>query len=90
MLAFVCASDEERQGNGVLLDLSKGGCRIGTQVPLTVNDYYRLILRPIAAQPVTVETAVVCWRTNSECGLKFLTVEEHQEELLSQNLVHLR
>jgi c-di-GMP-binding flagellar brake protein YcgR len=90
LLAFRCASHEETEGDAAVLDLSKGGCRITTEVPLALSSYYRLVLQATAGHPVTIETAVVCWRSKSVYGLKFVTVGEDQEELLEQNLLQLR
>jgi hypothetical protein len=90
LLAFVCPRQEEMHGDGALIDVSKGGCRISSKMPLNVSDYYRLILQPVGGQQVTIETAVVCWHSNSVYGFKFITVEQDQEELLHQNLVQLR
>ena len=90
LLGFLSASHEDNQGDGVLLDLSKHGCRITSQVPLTVSQYYRLVLHAVTGCPVTIETAVVCWRAKSVYGLKFITVGEDQEEFLQQSLLRLR
>ena len=90
LLAFRCASHEATEGDGVLLDLSKGGCRITSEVPLALSHYYRLVLQATAGYPITIETAVVCWRSKSMYGLKFITVGGDQEELLEQNLLQLR
>src|SRR6185436_17694850 len=87
LLAFRCASHEETDGDGVLLDLSKGGCRITSEVPLALSHYYRLVLQATTGSPVTIETAVVCWRSKSMYGLKFITVGGDQEELLEQKLL---
>ena len=90
LLAFRCASHEATEGAGVLLDLSKGGCRITSEVPLALSHYYRLVLQATTGSPVTIETAVVCWRSKSMYGLKFITVGGDQEELLEQKLLELR
>jgi hypothetical protein len=90
LLAFLSPNHEESEGDAVLLDVSKAGCRISSEVPLTVSQYYRLILQPIAWQPVTIETAVVCWRSTSVYGLKFITVDQDQEEVLHENLLQLK
>lgn len=90
LLGFLSASHKENQGDGVLLDLSKGGCRITSEIPLSVSQYYRLVLHAITGQPVAIETAVVCWRAKSMYGLRFITVGEAQEELLDQTLLQLR
>ena len=47
LLGFLSANHEEIQGDGVLLDLSKGGCRITSEIPLTVSQYYRLVLQAV-------------------------------------------
>jgi hypothetical protein len=90
LLTFCSPSHEENEGNGDLSDVSKHGCRLTSEVPLTVSQYYRLILHAIGGEPVTIETAVVCWRSKSVYGLKFVTVDEDQEELLEQNLFQLK
>ena len=89
-LLRLSASHEETQAGGVLLDLSKDGCCIASEMLLTVSQYYRLVLVAFTGCPVTIETAVVCWRSKSTYGLKFITVGMDQEELLEQNLLQLR
>ena len=89
-LAFAPSSDVQDEGAGVLLDVSKGGCRITSDVPLMVSHYYRVIIQAISRRPITVETAVVCWGRKSVYGLKFITFDQDQEELLLESLLELK
>ena len=90
VLAFSPSSDEQNKGKGVLLDVSKGGCRLTSDVPLMVSHYYRVIIQAISRRPITVETAVVCWSRKSMYGLKFITFDQDQEELLLESLLELK
>jgi hypothetical protein len=90
LLAFLSPSHEDRNGDGVLLDASKDGCGIASEVPLTVNHYYRLIIQAISGHSVMIETARVCWSQAPAYGLKFVTVDQDQEEFFQQYLFELR
>jgi hypothetical protein len=90
LLAFLSHSHEENEGDGVLLDACKDGCRIASDVPLIVGHYYRLIIQALSGQPVTIETAMVCWSHKLVSGLKFITVDQDQEELVHQYLLELK
>ena len=72
-----------------MLDVSKGGCRVTSDVPLVVSHYYRVIIQAISRHPITIETAVVCWGSKSVFGLKFITFDQDQEELLIESLLQL-
>lgn len=89
-LALSPSSDEQNQGKGVLLDVSKGGCRVSSDVPLIVSHYYRVTIQASSRRPITVETAVVCWGRKSMYGLKFITFDQDQEELLLESLLELK
>ena len=90
ILSFAPSSDEKNEGQGILLDVSRGGCRLISDVPLTVSHYYRVIIRAISRRAITVETAVVCWGRKSMYGLKFITFDQNQEELLLESLLELK
>jgi hypothetical protein len=90
LLAFFPPSHEESEGHGLLLDVSKGGCRVTSDVPLIVSHYYRVIIQAISRQQITIETAVVCWGCKSVYGLKFITFDQDQEELLLESLLQLK
>jgi hypothetical protein len=65
-------------GAGTVWNLSAGGCRVDSDVPLPKGARLKLfVMLPDGAQPVVVEQAVVCWSRGREVGLstRHLTVQ---------------
>lgn len=81
--------DEHTEGEGTLVDLSLGGCRLSSDVPLTIGERHHLILQVSKKScPIIVETAVAQWIHEHTHGLKFTSMqpihESHLRELLSE------
>ncbi len=75
------SSATKREGTGVMLDLSSGGCRI--ESPVTVEPGVLLELRiyaPDVEWPLMIEAASVQWVSGQTFGLAFfrITVTEQQ------------
>ncbi len=63
------------QAKGTLWNLSLGGCRISTTVPLPVGSPVALIiLFPEPVGPVLIKTASVCWTRSDDYGLRLVTL----------------
>jgi len=79
--------ETESEGEATLLDLSVGGCRIQSDIALTLGKEYSLILQLSRDnRPIRVETAVVRWLKDGTYGLKFMVLHS-QEEIRIKELI---
>ena len=84
-------SEEHAEGEGALIDLSLGGCRLLSDVLLEIGGQYNLILQVTKkSPPIIVESAVVRWTQENTCGLKFISVQSVHESYLQQLLRDIR
>jgi c-di-GMP-binding flagellar brake protein YcgR len=83
--------EEHTEGEGTLVDLSLGGCRLLSDIPLKTGEQYHLILQvPKKSQPIIVEAAVVRWTQESTHGLKFTSLQSIHESYLRELLLEMR
>jgi hypothetical protein len=76
----------ERDGTGVLYDVSVKGCRIVSRTPLRVGHALSLLIYQGAGRsPITIATAEVRWAVALQCGIVFrsLDAEEPIRELIA-------
>jgi c-di-GMP-binding flagellar brake protein YcgR len=79
------------EGEGALIDLSLGGCRLHSDIPLEITGRYHLILQVSKKpRPIIVETAVVRWTQENAYGLKFTSMQSIHESHLRELLLDLR
>ena len=73
------------EGDGMVVDLSHGGCRIATlvQVPTGTNLVVQLML-PDDLLPITVKSSIVRWSRGHEFGMQFLELREEDRARLSR------
>lgn len=82
---------DDVEGEGALLDLSLGGCRLISETPLALGREYHLILQISVKQPpIPVEAAVVRWVEDNTYGLKFTSIDTHDESQLRDLLIEIR
>lgn len=82
---------EAFEGDGTILNLSAGGCKILSENPVVVGPPYRLIIQlPSFPNPITIEAAIVRWISNRMFGFKFDSIQQDQEEHLHEVLHQLR
>jgi c-di-GMP-binding flagellar brake protein YcgR len=82
---------ENTEGEGTLIDLSLGGCRLTSDVPLEIGEQYRLILQVSSdRRPIPVEAAVVRWTQDKTYGLKFTALQSDDESRLQELLLEIR
>jgi len=82
---------EDVEGEGALLDLSLGGCRLLSDTPLALGREYHLILQISAERPpIPVEAAVVRWTEDNTYGVKFTSIDTHDESQLRDLLIEIR
>ena len=70
-------------GNGEIVNLSSGGCRLKGDQSLKESAYLRLLLyAPNDPAPIKVELAIVRWVSGNEFGIEFIRVHaDHQSRL---------
>lgn len=79
------------EGEGAIIDLSFGGCRLRCGTPLTVGQEYHLILQvSVERPPIPVEAAVVRWTQDNTYGLKFTSIATHDETQIKNLLMEIR
>jgi c-di-GMP-binding flagellar brake protein YcgR len=84
-------SEEHTEGEGTLLDLSIGGCRLHSDIPLEISERYNLILQiSKKPRPIIVETAIVRWTQENTYGLKFTSMHSTHESHLRELLTDMR
>lgn len=82
---------EDVEGEGALIDLSLGGCRLLSDTPLALGREYHLILQiSVEHPPIPVEAAVVRWTEDNTYGLKFTSIDTHDESQLRDLLIEIR
>lgn len=90
-LALPVGASEEGEGDGTVLNLSTGGCKISSETIITLGQPYSLILQlPSFPTPITIEAAIVRWIGEQTFGFKFDAIQREQEEQLRELLHRLR
>ena len=85
LVAAPVRSEEELESDATLLELSVGGCRIQSDIPLALGKEYGLIMQLAGdRQPIRIETAVVRWNKNGTYGLKFLALPLREETQIKE------
>ena len=90
-LVFPAQLLEDIEGEGALIDLSLGGCRLLSDTPLALGREYHLILQiSVERPPIPVEAAVVRWTEDNTYGVKFTSIDTHDESQLRDLLIEIR
>jgi hypothetical protein len=83
--------EEQSEGEGTLIDLSLGGCRLLSDMPLKVSERYHLILQVAKIRrPLIVEEAIVRWTEENTHGLSFTSIQSIHESHLRELLLDMR
>ena len=78
-------SDTKSKGDGVLLDLSPGGCRIESPNPVEPGSSLALyIYAPDLGWPIIVDAATVLWVCGQTFGLTFFRITEPEQQRLEK------
>ena len=85
-------SDATRlEGMGIILDLSMGGCRIESPIPVVPGFSLELrIYAPDVEWPIMIEAASVQWVSGLMFGLAFFRLREAERQRLEQVINALR
>jgi PilZ domain len=84
-------SGGQREGQGRTLDMSVGGCRIETEVPVVVGASFECrIYVPGLDWPLRVEESQVRWVKGNVFGLEFTKIGSDEQVKLKQLLSGLK
>jgi hypothetical protein len=72
--------------DGLVLDLSFGGCRLTSAIHVPSGIPIELNIRPDQHTPINVSSAVVCWEGVSVYGLAFNDLPELEAATLTRLL----
>lgn len=79
------SSSPKKEGAGVMLDLSSGGCRVESPVPVEPGLLLELrIYAPDVEWPLMIEAANVQWVSGKTFGLAFFRITETEQQRLGQ------
>ena len=87
----VISDTAKREGTGLLLDLSAGGCRL--ESPLTLELGVALELRIYVSDlewPLMIDGAHVQWVSGQSVGLAFFRISQTEQQRLDQVITNLR
>ncbi|ULA62534.1 MAG: PilZ domain-containing protein [Nitrospira sp.] len=80
--------EEGVTGQGIMLNLSMGGCAIQSDTPVFDTMLVTMQFVPLAGKPpITIEMGQVCWATLHEFGVKFLIVLPKEQARLDRFLM---
>jgi c-di-GMP-binding flagellar brake protein YcgR len=83
-VAFPSTFHGERvDGEGTVVDISTGGCRITSEASVFTGDYIGIAIQ-LSGEPavLTVDLAAVRWSIGKEFGVEFIRIKaDHQERL---------
>ena len=82
----IFSTDGVRIEDGVVLDLSLGGCRMTSEVDVPSDTPIELHIRPDQHAPVYVPGAVVRWARDSAFGVEFSLLPELESATLTRLL----
>lgn len=83
--------EEDFEGEGLILDLSTGGCQARSLIPVQVGMTLRLslFLRD-QVWPVRIEGAVVRWVKGNSFGLEFIEIRSAPRERVRWLLMNIK
>lgn len=81
----IVTAQQKFEGEGLVANLSTGGCRIESQISVSVGIYLELqISVPGSDHPITIEAASVRWVRKREFGVEFSHVAPGERARLHQ------
>jgi hypothetical protein len=85
------SDDAKREGLGVILDLSVGGCQLESQWTMTPGSTLALRVQvPGLERPLVIDGARVQWVTGQHVGLSFARVTRTEQQRLERVIADLR
>jgi hypothetical protein len=86
----IFSTDGAHLEEGLVLDLSLGGCRLMSAIHVSSGIPIEIHIRPDQQSPIYVPSAVVCWTGDSVFGLEFKELPELESATLTRLLWTLR
>ncbi len=83
----VFSSNTVQGEEGVVLDLSLGGCRVASPISMPSDTAIQLQIRPRQAAPIYVPSAIVRWARGCAFGVQFQELPEHELKALTRLLL---
>ena len=83
----VYSSGSVQVKEAVVLDLSMGGCRVASTIPMPPDTAIQLQIRPHQAVPIYVPSAIVRWAQGYTFGVQFQELPEHESKALTRLLL---
>ena len=78
-------------GEGMISDISKGGCRVSCETPVQMDmSFEAWVYTEGSDWPLKIERAVVCWVQGRDFGLHFVSIWSSQRDRLQALLEHVR
>lgn len=75
--------------DAIVLDLSMGGCRVASTIPMPPDTAIQLQIRPRQTSLIYVPSAVVRWASGYAFGVQFQELPERESKALTQLLESL-
>lgn len=86
----VAFTGDEVCGQGVVVDLSTGGCRVKTAAAVLSGEFLgMLIALPGRDRPLSIGLTAVRWSIGQEIGVEFIRMDAEQQALLQSFLAKL-
>lgn len=83
-------SGEDITGDGQVVDVSMGGCKVRSDATVPTGSYLELrIYVPNEDSPLKIDLAVARWSIGRECGLEFIRMHPEQQEQLRRLVQNL-
>jgi len=82
----IYSSSSVQVKEAIVLDLSIGGCRVASTIPMPPDTAIQLQIRPHQAAPIYVPSAIVRWASGYAFGVQFRELPEHESKALTRLL----
>ena len=82
----IFSTDGVHLEDGLVLDLSLGGCRLTSAIHVPSDIPIEIHIRPDQHSPIYIPKAVVCWGGDTVFGLEFKEVPELESATLTRLL----
>jgi c-di-GMP-binding flagellar brake protein YcgR len=89
--SFTGEGEHTVEGEGTVIDISVGGCRVETETMVPAGSYLELRIHVSGVSgPVRIERGLVPWSRGREFGVGFIRVPPEEQKRLSQIVQELQ
>lgn len=85
-LPGVYSANSVQVKEAIVLDLSIGGCRVASTIPMSPDSAIQLQIRPQQVVPISIPSAIVRWASGYTFGVQFSELPEHESSALTRLL----